>query len=170
VIILDEPANGLDPKARVEMRDLLLHLAAMGKTLLVTSHILPELARICDSVAILSQGKLQAFGTLETIMQNVSSSRLLEIQLSNKTQLDEANKILTKLTSDKDELNVATAEASIRLKTNLAEEKWCELLTALVNQGVQVSQFREIQTDLEDAYLTVTEASMSNEKGAATSV
>ena len=58
VLIFDEPANGLDPKARVEMRELLLRLSGMGKTLIVTSHILPELARICNQVAIISGGKL----------------------------------------------------------------------------------------------------------------
>ena len=62
VLILDEPANGLDPQARIEMRDLLLRLAEMGKTLIVTSHILPELSRICDQVAIITHGRLRAFG------------------------------------------------------------------------------------------------------------
>ena len=64
VLILDEPANGLDPQARIDMRQILLRLAQMGKTLIVTSHILPELSRICDTVAIITQGKLRAFGTL----------------------------------------------------------------------------------------------------------
>src|SRR5262245_8040804 len=63
VLILDEPANGLDPAARIEMRQLLLDLAHRGKTLLVTSHVLPELARICHRVAIITRGRLRAFGT-----------------------------------------------------------------------------------------------------------
>src|SRR6478672_6494225 len=71
VLILDEPANGLDPQARIEMRDLLLRLAEMGKTLIVTSHILPELSRICDSVAIITNGKLRASGTLDEIMRSL---------------------------------------------------------------------------------------------------
>ena len=61
VLILDEPANGLDPQARIEMRQLLLDLAARGKTLLVTSHVLPELARICHRVAIITRGRLRAW-------------------------------------------------------------------------------------------------------------
>ena len=72
MLILDEPANGLDPQARIEMRDLLLKLAGLGKTLIVTSHILPELSRICDVVAIITQGKLRAFGTLDQIMNGPS--------------------------------------------------------------------------------------------------
>ena len=71
VLILDEPANGLDPQARIEMRQLLLDLAARGKTLLVTSHVLPELARICHRVAIITRGRLRAFGTLEEITRQL---------------------------------------------------------------------------------------------------
>ena len=70
VLILDEPANGLDPQARIEMRKLLLDLAERGKTLLVTSHILPELARICHRVAIITRGQLRVYGTLEEITRN----------------------------------------------------------------------------------------------------
>src|SRR5262245_3895146 len=66
-LILDEPANGLDPQARIEMRQLLLGLAARGKTLIVTSHILPELARICDRVAIITRGRTRAYGQLDEL-------------------------------------------------------------------------------------------------------
>ncbi|MDP6447695.1 MAG: ABC transporter ATP-binding protein, partial [Pirellulaceae bacterium] len=75
VLILDEPANGLDPQARIEMRELLLNLAGMGKTLIVTSHILAELARICNQVAILTNGKLRAAGSLDEIMNQVRQQR-----------------------------------------------------------------------------------------------
>jgi ABC-2 type transport system ATP-binding protein len=74
VLILDEPANGLDPQARIEMRQLLLNLAERGKTLLVSSHILPELARICHRVAIITRGRLRAYGTLEEITPIRSAS------------------------------------------------------------------------------------------------
>src|SRR5438128_4451655 len=75
VLILDEPANGLDPQARIEMRQLLLDLAERGKTLLVTSHVLPELARICQRVAIITRGRLRAFGTLEHVTRLLSPLR-----------------------------------------------------------------------------------------------
>ena len=78
VLILDEPVNGLDPQARIEMRDLMIRLASFGKTLLVTSHILPELSRICDRVAILTHGKMRAFGTVEEIGRQVSQQRTIE--------------------------------------------------------------------------------------------
>ena len=83
VLILDEPANGLDPNARIEMRGIILRLAEMGKTIIVTSHILPELSRICDTVAIITHGKLRAFGPLETIMKNLAQRRKMEVVLLN---------------------------------------------------------------------------------------
>src|SRR5581483_9647651 len=72
VLILDEPANGLDPQSRIEMRGVLLQLAERGKTLLVTSHVLPELARACHRFAIITRGRLRALGTLEEISRQLS--------------------------------------------------------------------------------------------------
>src|SRR5438094_2977547 len=88
VLILDEPANGLDPQARIEMRRLLLDLAARGKTLLVTSHVLPELARVCQRVAIITRGRLRAFGTLEEISRQLRQLRPMEILLADEGQID----------------------------------------------------------------------------------
>src|SRR5436190_15835429 len=89
VLILDEPANGLDPQARIEMRQLLLDLADQGKTLLVTSHILPELARICHRVAIITRGRLRAVGTLAEITRQLSQLRPMEIQLLNAEKIEQ---------------------------------------------------------------------------------
>src|SRR5439155_19323401 len=88
VLILDEPANGLDPQARIEMRELLLRLAGAGKTLLVTSHILPELSRICHRVAIITRGRLRAFGTLDEITRSVRQVRTIEVLLARDDQID----------------------------------------------------------------------------------
>src|SRR5207253_11005017 len=90
VLILDEPANGLDPQARIEMRQLLLDLAGRGKTLLVTSHVLPELARVCHRVAIITRGRLRAIGTLEEISRQLSQLRPMEVLLTHAGQLDRA--------------------------------------------------------------------------------
>src|SRR5919108_2055288 len=94
VLILDEPANGLDPQARIEMRQVLLDLADRGKTLLVTSHVLPELARICHRVAIITRGRLRAFGTLEEITRQLSQLRPMEVLLTNADQIDRAVDII----------------------------------------------------------------------------
>src|SRR5262245_7051815 len=90
VLILDEPANGLDPQARIEMRDVLRRLADMGKTLLVTSHILPELSRICHRVAIITKGRLRAFGTLDEITRSVRQVRTIEVLLGRAEQVEAA--------------------------------------------------------------------------------
>src|SRR2546421_9384460 len=96
VLILDEPANGLDPQARIEMRLLLLDLAKRGKTLLVTSHVLPELARICQRVAIITRGKLRAFGTLEEITRELHQLRPMEILLTNADRIDRVVEVVKK--------------------------------------------------------------------------
>src|SRR5436190_12349130 len=95
-LILDEPANGLDPQARIEMRQLLIDLAARGKTLLVTSHILPELARVCHRVAIITRGRLRAFGTLEEITRQLSQLRPMEILLARSEQIERVTEIVQK--------------------------------------------------------------------------
>ncbi len=159
VLIFDEPANGLDPKARVEMRELLLRLAGMGKTLIVTSHILPELARICDRVAILSGGGLRAAGTLAEIMKTVTQARLLEIQLNSADQVDAAAAILGEFAGPGSEVVRSESERTVQVRTSRREDEWHELASKLIGAGVRFSQLREIQTDLEDAYLSVTEPS-----------
>src|SRR5205823_10048842 len=81
VLILDEPAATIDPRARVQMRELLRQLADMGKAVLVSSHILPELADVCDTVGILSAGKLVAAGPVQEILRTVRQRRLMEVQV-----------------------------------------------------------------------------------------
>jgi ABC-2 type transport system ATP-binding protein len=154
VIILDEPANGLDPQARIEMRELLLRLAAMGKTLLVTSHILPELARICNRAAIMTHGKLRAYGTVEEIGRQVSQQRLIEVQLDNPAQVEAAATAIRKGLDAGAEVTPAPNESMVRFRTAKSEGELGALLAALVGAGLKVTQFREVQTDLEDAFMT----------------
>ncbi|MGD9857032.1 MAG: ABC transporter ATP-binding protein [Planctomycetaceae bacterium] len=153
VLILDEPANGLDPQARVEMRELLIKLAGLGKTLLVTSHILPELSRICDQVAILTHGKLRAYGTVKEIGRQVSQQRTIEVQLANEQQLERAVRVL-KAAPHTNEVTASPAEAMVRFRTDLPEEGLTPLLGELLRAEIPVTQFRELQTDLEDAFMS----------------
>lgn len=154
VLILDEPANGLDPQARIEMRELLLKLAALGKTLLVTSHILPELARICHRVAIITHGRLRAYGTVEEIGRQVSHQRTVEIQLVDVSQVPQAAAIVRQTAEPQAQVVEALAESAVRFRTSFHEQELASVLTALIRAGVQVAQFREVQTDLEEAFLT----------------
>ena len=156
VLILDEPDNGLDPSVRIEMRQLLLQLAQMGKTLIVTSHILPELSRICDVVAIVTKGKLRAFGTLQEIMSRVSQRRAIEVQLLSAGAVEPAAAIIRQHLADAEEVTLSPAESTVRFSTEGDARAMSDLLAKLIGQGVGVSQFSEVVRDLEDAFLSVT--------------
>jgi ABC-2 type transport system ATP-binding protein len=156
VLILDEPANGLDPHARIEMRELLLHLAELGKTLIVTSHILPELSRICDRVAIITHGKLRAYGSLEEIMHQVTQRRMIEVQLVSHDAVEAAAEMIRPLVEEDAEVTTSATEGVVRFSTSKPEEELAQLLSTLISQGLVVAQFRELQTDLEDTFLSIT--------------
>ena len=156
VLILDEPANGLDPNARIEMRQILLRLAEMGKTLIVTSHILPELSRICDTVAIITHGKLRAFGPLTTIMRDISQRRMIELVLLNHDHADRVAAALTKQLGPEAEVTASPAEGEVRFSTTLDDRGLASLQSKLVAANVKLVQFREVPLDLEDAFLEVT--------------
>jgi len=155
VLIFDEPANGLDPQARIEMRELLLRLAASGKTLIVTSHILPELSRICDQVAIITQGRLRAAGSLEEIMRNLNQRRTIEIQLPTGQELAVAEAAVRDRLGDDGSLAVSPAEGMLRFETTQTDDQLSDVLASLISAGVRICQFRELQTDLEDAFMSV---------------
>ncbi|MFM8283393.1 MAG: ABC transporter ATP-binding protein [Planctomycetaceae bacterium] len=163
VLILDEPANGLDPQARIDMRELLLRLAQMGKTLIVTSHILPELARICDVVAIITQGKLRAFGGLDRIMREIRQSRTFEVQLCDPAHVEAAGGVVRRRLPETERAAVGLhpAEALVRFDTGSDDATLAALLAELVAAGVPIAQFREVPKDLEDAFLSVTAATGS---------
>jgi ABC-2 type transport system ATP-binding protein len=154
VLILDEPANGLDPQARIEMRQLLLDLAGRGKTFLVTSHVLPELARICHRVAIITRGRLRAFGTLDEITSRISQLRPIEVLLTHAEQIDRVVDVVRRYIEPGAEISSSAAEAVVRFRTAKREEELAGLVAALVTAGSEVTQFREVQTDLEDAFMS----------------
>ncbi|MDX1681675.1 MAG: ABC transporter ATP-binding protein, partial [Phycisphaeraceae bacterium] len=128
VLILDEPANGLDPNARIEMREILLRLADLGKTLIVTSHILPELSRICDTVAIITEGNLRAFGTLDEIMKKISQRRVIEMQLTGAGDVRQTAAMLEKALEAGTEITPSEAEDTVRFTTSKDDEFLAKLL------------------------------------------
>ncbi|MEZ6124151.1 MAG: ABC transporter ATP-binding protein [Planctomycetaceae bacterium] len=156
VLILDEPANGLDPQARIEMREILLRLAADGRTLIVTSHILPELARICDRVAIVAGGRLRAFGSLKDVTSQLTQHRTFEVQCLQADQLAEVDRHVRQQLEDSVEVTTSQAETIVRFRTSAADEQMARLLTQLVTSGTVVAQFREVVGDLEEAFVSAT--------------
>ncbi len=161
LIILDEPANGLDPRARIEMRQLLLDLAGRGKTLIVTSHILPELSRICNKIAIISHGILRADGPIEQILRQVNQKRVWEIILTDVEKLDSLQKFLSEHLEDEASLKPSEAEMTIRFQSSANDEEVQKILSLIVAQQFPVVQLREVQTDLEDTFMTVTQEGAS---------
>ena len=161
VLVLDEPANGLDPQARIDMRLILLRLSEMGKTLIVTSHILPELSRICDTVAIMTHGKLRAFGSLEEIMRKVSQQRTIEVQLTSAENVERAAELIRKLVEPGTTVEVSPAESMVRFPTKKSEQELSAMLVRLIEADLGISQFREVQADLEDTFLSITQATQA---------
>ena len=159
VLILDEPANGLDPEARIEMREILLNLASMGKTLIVTSHILPELSRICDQVAIIHGGKLRAAGSLEEITRQVHQRRIIEAQLNSPEQLESAASIIRDAIESGGEVTTSPTESIVRFRSERSDDELGRVLAKLVENNIGLNQFREIAGDLEEAFLSVTRES-----------
>jgi ABC-2 type transport system ATP-binding protein len=154
-LILDEPANGLDPPARIEMRQLLLDLAERGKALIVTSHILPELARICHRVAIITRGRLRAVGTLDEIARQLSPQRTMEVLLANPLDTDRAAAAVRKYAGPDADVTASPAESAVRFRTAQDDAALAGFLAGLVSAGLGVAQFREVQTDLEEAFMSV---------------
>jgi len=171
LLILDEPADGLDPRARIELRELLKALAAQGKAVLISSHILTELSEICDSAAIIEQGKLLATGEIAEILaqgQGANPSSELSLRLFGPAaEMDALIKKAERLLLEQPLVAHVSAELNgVRLKIELpqgtevkagwVEEASTRILKALVAAEVPVCSFQPEELDLEDAFMTVT--------------
>jgi len=171
VLILDEPAAGLDPRARIELREMIRELASEGKSLLVSSHILTELAEICDRVAIIEQGRLLAIGSVDEILKGSASQAdglsstntvlILVMVISDveaaKTWLTDEKKIHLKIEPDHSRLNDSKRQANfIQFEFSDDEAAQSHLLAEMIRAGIQVSSFSPQQKSLEDVFLSVT--------------
>jgi ABC-2 type transport system ATP-binding protein len=154
ILILDEPTNGLDPRARVEMRRLFVRLKELGKTILISSHILPELASICDVVGFMEQGKLIACGTVRDVQRQVHPHRVFEIEvLSDPAAAEQAT---TALIPAEKLFGINRIDSLLRVQLEASDEEAAQILSRLVQQGHQILSFREVLTDLEGAFLALT--------------
>jgi ABC-2 type transport system ATP-binding protein len=151
VLLLDEPASGLDPRARIEMRALLKELRAMGKTILVSSHILPELADICNKIGIIEQGRLLVNGAVTEVMKQVRSDIVLNIAVSNRTT-DAAN-----ILENQPEVESVQDKAGVLVvKLNEGVHQYSFLASRLINQGFELTLFKEDEINLETAFMHLT--------------
>ena len=160
VLILDEPAAGLDPRARIELREMITALAADGKTLLVSSHILTELAEMVDRVGIIEQGQLLAVGTVDEILKRGAVDKDgVDEQVKSRIQLQllEPDPRVESLLQQNEwisEVRIVGREIKFQFAGN--PEQQAELLKNLVNNECRIVEFASQRQSLEDAFLSVT--------------
>ncbi|MBL4849699.1 MAG: ABC transporter ATP-binding protein [Planctomycetes bacterium] len=152
VLILDEPASGLDPRARVEIKEILRELATMGKTILISSHILTELADVCSSVAIMESGSLVASGRIEDVLAKVSEQRRVSILV-----LKEPEGAQRWLEGQPDLRDVELVDGRLRFGFRGDAVRVAEIASKLADRGHQPAWIEEHKPSLETAFLTMTE-------------
>ncbi|WP_020469278.1 ABC transporter ATP-binding protein [Zavarzinella formosa] len=154
VLLLDEPASGLDPRARIEMRELLKELRNMKKTILVSSHILPELADICNKIGIIERGKLLFNGDVETAIAQVRQKHIYLVSVGV-----DRNEEAAKLLSNQPEIetvNVLDDGKTIKVALRQDAEDGSFLPERLIQSGYKLRMFKEEEIDLEDVFMGIT--------------
>ncbi|PSL27703.1 ABC-2 type transport system ATP-binding protein [Planomicrobium soli] len=153
ILILDEPASGLDPRARVEMRDILKELKAMGKTILISSHILPELAEMCDSIGVIDSGELIAQGSVAEIQAQLQSEKMLRVKTAGPTReavlFFENDPFISKIVESPE-------KQLIQFLYRGTEEDQLKLLQKAIERQLPILSFSEEETDLEDVFMAIT--------------
>ncbi len=152
VLILDEPASGLDPRARIEIRELLRELRSMGKTIMISSHILSELAEICDHVGIIEQGRLVFSGTMEEIRQLMGAHRRLRLRVPE----EEAERALTLLAALPQIENAEKKPDHLAVSFMDGQADNGLIARTLVGGGVNLLELVGEAVRLEDAFLKLT--------------
>lgn len=150
-LILDEPASGMDPRARVQMKEILRELKNMGKTILISSHILPELSELCTSIGIIEHGKIVISGTVDEIMKKVNKINIIRMKILDR--IDDAVQML------KEEPLVGTIyenEHDIEFEFNGEEKEIVQLIKKLITKDLPILSFSPEQGNLEEIFMKVT--------------
>jgi ABC-2 type transport system ATP-binding protein len=161
VLLLDEPASGLDPRARIEIRELLKELRRMGKTIVISSHILHELAELCNTVGIIEQGELIFSGPVSEIMARASMGKVVHITVDDR--VEEAARLLVQVKGIT-KVDMTNHNGTIRLDVTIDPESGLpisELPNRLIAQGFRVSSLQEEQVNLETAFMRLTKGLVS---------
>jgi ABC-2 type transport system ATP-binding protein len=153
VLILDEPASGLDPRARVEMREILRELKNMGKTILISSHILPELAEMCDVIGIIDQGKLVAEGSVSEIQAKLQGEKMIVVKLNGQLEraigFFEDDPYVSKLVSGDE-------GQSLQFLYKGTSDEQTQLLKKAILHELPIVSFSEVESNLEDVFMEIT--------------
>jgi ABC-2 type transport system ATP-binding protein len=152
VLILDEPAAGLDPRARIELRELIKVLSSQKKAILMSSHILTELAEICTAAVIIERGKLLRAGPLDAIVNHGPDQRLMLV-IRPLTPVADAQRAALETPRVRD---ARATEREVIIEFEGDENESCDLLAELLRRGVRVAEFRQQRSSLETLFMTVT--------------
>ncbi|MBD5485837.1 MAG: ABC transporter ATP-binding protein [Lachnospiraceae bacterium] len=151
LLILDEPSSGLDPRARVEMKELLKNLHSMGKTIVISSHILSELSEMCNSIGIMNRGQLITAGRIEDIMQQISGGKRMHIQVAS--GMESAVRILKEQVGTRIE---SVRENEIIMIFNGADEEISALIGLMIQNQVVLTGFYREEGSLESLFMQLT--------------
>jgi ABC-2 type transport system ATP-binding protein len=155
VLVMDEPAAGLDPRARIELRELLRVLSSQGKAILISSHILTELAEICHAAVIIERGSVLMAGAIGDLLENGASRRTVLIRVR-----DGQEKLHRELLETPRIEKVNFVGEEIAAEINGDEEACCDLLTGLVGRGYRVVEFKLQRANLEEIFMNVTKGAV----------
>jgi len=161
VLLLDEPASGLDPRARIEIRELLKELRRMGKTIIISSHILHELSELCNTVGIIEQGELIFSGSVEEIMKRASMGVVVHIMVDER--FDQAAQLLVGVKGIT-KVDVTQVNGSPRIDVTIDPESGLtvsELPSRLIAQGFRIKSLQPEQVNLETAFMRLTKGLVS---------
>jgi ABC-2 type transport system ATP-binding protein len=155
ILLLDEPASGLDPRARVEIRELLKELAGMGKTILVSSHILSDLEDLSNRIGIIEQGKLLYCGPLDDALRQIQGSVVVDVEVAERAE--EAAVCLREHTAV-EEVRTDGVRLEVKLTANLSDVGF--VATRLVERGFVLTALTKREPGLEDAFLSITQGAV----------
>ncbi|MEN6625762.1 MAG: ABC transporter ATP-binding protein [Candidatus Sumerlaeia bacterium] len=155
VLLLDEPASGLDPRARIEFRELLKELRKMGKTILISSHILTELSDFCNTIGIVERGKLLVAGAVDDITRNLQGSREIEIKIKG-----DAARAVDLLTGQPGVRSVEADGEELLVGIDFEMDDPSVLMEKLIAGGVKVTGFSEKEVNLEDIFMKITKGAV----------
>ncbi len=151
LLILDEPNSGLDPRARVEMKEVLKNLHSMGKTIVISSHILSELSEMCSSIGIMNKGKLVASGKIDEIMHRLSGGKNIHIRVED--NMETAVRVL------KETAGVvvdSVRENEVLISYSGTDEEMCALIARLIENKVLLTGFHKEEGNLESLFMQLT--------------
>lgn len=159
LLVLDEPASGLDPRARVHLRELIAELSRMGKTVIISSHILSELEGICSHLAVIDEGKVKASGNLDEIRQTLVASR----RITMRTPDAEVDEVAAILAGQPEVSEIDVERGRLRFVLTGEDDDSARILTLLINAGRRIYDWRLEVAGLEELFLSITRNEGSSE-------